>query len=279
MQPQCDVCTRMKVSRKSLVWGVSVYTPVGYSGSPSTANETNCNKNQLNFFYELTSNSIRMRTTMKILISLLTFFRRPLPLLSVFLCSSMSALISSSSWLGVSRRAASADCVGGWYIALEQCSSLCEGAVVNSLEHVHIGEKVLGRVQVECGIEEVNNGEKQEKDKHEETDNERSNTHRGWHEDGMSAALHRHIGWLVLSHAVWYAWNELCTSAWEKWRVRCVCLETAPQICGHAVFPCCHHLFLRLVIFPQLWFRPLLVVTHFVDWRLLHLQLPLVLLC
>ena len=57
------------------------------------------------------------------------------------------------------------------------------------------------RVQVECGREEVNDGEKQEKDKHEETDNEHSCTHHGWHEDGMKRAQ-RHIGWLVLSHAV-----------------------------------------------------------------------------
>ena len=33
------------------------------------------------------------------------------------------------------------------------------------------------------------------------TTNGRSNTHRGWHEDGMKRS-HRHIGWLVLSHAV-----------------------------------------------------------------------------
>ena len=55
-----------------------------------------------------------------------------------------------------------------------QHSSLCEGAVVNSLDSVDIGEEVLVRVQ-----EEVNGREKQEKDKHEETDNERSGTHHG----------------------------------------------------------------------------------------------------
>ena len=82
-----------------------------------------------------------------------------------------------------------------------QYSSLCEGATVISLDAVDIGDEVLGRVQVECGREEVNDGEKQEKDKHEETDNERSNTHHGWHEDGMTRA-HRHVGCLVLSHAV-----------------------------------------------------------------------------
>ena len=70
--------------------------------------------------------------------------------------------------------------MGGWYIAKGQYSSLCEGAVVNSLDGVDIGEEVLVRVQVECGREEVNNGEKQEKDKHEETDNERTIKRSSW---------------------------------------------------------------------------------------------------
>ena len=63
-----------------------------------------------------------------------------------------------------------------------QYSSLCEGAAVLSLGVVDVGDGVPGRVQVECGREEVNNGEKQEKDKHEErqgTTNERSGTHHG----------------------------------------------------------------------------------------------------
>ena len=55
--------------------------------------------------------------------------------------------------------------VGGWYIATGQYFSLCENAAVSSLDAVGIGEKVLVRVQVECGREEVNNGEKQEKDR------------------------------------------------------------------------------------------------------------------
>ena len=37
-----------------------------------------------------------------------------------------------------------------------------------------IGDEVLVRVQVDCGREEVNNREKQEKDRHEETDSERT---------------------------------------------------------------------------------------------------------
>ena len=36
--------------------------------------------------------------------------------------------------------------------------------MVNSLDAVDIGEEVLVRVQVECGREEVNSREKQEKD-------------------------------------------------------------------------------------------------------------------
>ena len=47
----------------------------------------------------------------------------------------------------------------GLCIATEQYSSLCEGAVVNSLDAVDIGDEVLVRVQVEKGREEVNDGE------------------------------------------------------------------------------------------------------------------------
>ena len=61
-----------------------------------------------------------------------------------------------------------------------QESSLGEGALVNSLDAVDIGEEVLVRVHVECGREEVNDGKKQEKDKHEETDNERTIKRSSW---------------------------------------------------------------------------------------------------
>ena len=67
-----------------------------------------------------------------------------------------------------------------------QYSSLFENAVVNSLDAVDIGEEMLVRVEVECGREEPKDREKQEKNKHEETDKERSNTHHGWHEDGLN---------------------------------------------------------------------------------------------
>ena len=55
--------------------------------------------------------------------------------------------------------------VGGWYIAMGQYSSLGEGAVVNSLDAVDIGEEVLVRVQVRQGREVLNDREKQEKDR------------------------------------------------------------------------------------------------------------------
>ena len=62
---------------------------------------------------------------------------------------------------------------------MEQYSSLCKSAAVISLGADDFGDEMLGGVQAECGREEVNDGEKQEKDKHEETDNERSRTHHG----------------------------------------------------------------------------------------------------
>ena len=55
--------------------------------------------------------------------------------------------------------------VGGWFFAMVQYSSLGEGAVVDSLDAVDIGEEVLVRVQVRQGREVVNDREKQEKDR------------------------------------------------------------------------------------------------------------------
>ena len=55
--------------------------------------------------------------------------------------------------------------VRGWYIAMGQYSSLCGGAAVLTLGVVDMEDGVRGRVQVECGREEVNDGEKQEKDR------------------------------------------------------------------------------------------------------------------
>ena len=91
--------------------------------------------------------------------------------------------------------------VRGWNIAMVQYSSLCEGAAVISLGADDIGDEVLGRVQVECGREEANDGEKQEKDRTRKQPTDNSNTLHGWHENGMTRA-YRHVGWLVLSHAV-----------------------------------------------------------------------------
>ena len=53
----------------------------------------------------------------------------------------------------------------GWYIATGQYSSLCGGAAVLTLGGVDIEDGVPGKEQVECGREEVNDGEKQEKDR------------------------------------------------------------------------------------------------------------------
>ena len=44
--------------------------------------------------------------------------------------------------------------------------------MVLTLGVVDIGDGVPGRVQVKCGREQVNDGEKQQKDKQEETDKE-----------------------------------------------------------------------------------------------------------
>ena len=112
--------------------------------------------------------------------------------------------------------------VGGWYLATGQYFSLCETAVVSSLDAVGIGEKVLVRVQVECGREEVNNGEKQEKDRTrtQPTDN---HTHIV---DGMK------MEWVRATQTHWaarlepcseYAHLIVCESAWERWRVKCIC--------------------------------------------------------
>ena len=56
-----------------------------------------------------------------------------------------------------------------------QHSSFCESAVVLFLDVVDMEDGVTSRDQVESGREEVEDGEKQEKDKHDGTD-KRSNT-------------------------------------------------------------------------------------------------------
>ena len=89
---------------------------------------------------------------------------------------------ASSRWSGVTgawgTSGRTLGIVGGWYIAMGQYSSLCEGAAVISLDAVDIGDEVLGSVQAECGREEVNDGEEKENTKRQTT-NGRSNTHRG----------------------------------------------------------------------------------------------------
>ena len=53
-----------------------------------------------------------------------------------------------------------------------QYSSFCVSAAVSTLGVIDIEDGVPGSDQVECGREEVNDGEKQDRDKHEETDKE-----------------------------------------------------------------------------------------------------------
>ena len=55
---------------------------------------------------------------------------------------------------------------------MAQYSSFCVSAVVLNLDGVDIEDGVSDKEQVECGREEVQDGEKQKKDKQEETDKE-----------------------------------------------------------------------------------------------------------
>ena len=80
--------------------------------------------------------------------------------------------------------------------------------------------EVLGTVQAGRGREEVNDAEKQEKDKHEETD-ERSSTHHGWHEVGTKRTQAR---WVVrLEPSSEYAHNQTCKLHEKNSRVKCIC--------------------------------------------------------
>ena len=65
--------------------------------------------------------------------------------------------------------------VRGLYIAVEQYSSFCVSAVVLSLGGDDIENGVPDREQVDCEREKVEEEEKQERDKHEETTNAPSN--------------------------------------------------------------------------------------------------------
>ena len=87
--------------------------------------------------------------------------------------------------------------MGKWYIARRQYSSLGEGEEVVSIGAVHMGDKVHVRVQVECGRDEVNDGEKYgERQNEEATKNRRSKAHR---EDGMTHA-YRHLSQCSVMH-------------------------------------------------------------------------------
>ena len=69
--------------------------------------------------------------------------------------------------------------VRGWYIAMVQYSSLCEGAAVLTLGVVDTGDGVKGKEQVDCGREEVNDREKQKKDRTRKQPTDDQNTHHG----------------------------------------------------------------------------------------------------
>ena len=63
---------------------------------------------------------------------------------------------------------------------------------------VDIEDGVPGKDQEECGREEVEDGEKQERETGKEQPTN-AQTHNGWHEDGIL----RHLQpWLVLNHAM-----------------------------------------------------------------------------
>ena len=65
------------------------------------------------------------------------------------------------------------------YIAMVQYSSFCVSAAVLTLGGVDIEDGVPGRDQVECGREEVNDGEKQERER-KTKDNQRTLMHKSW---------------------------------------------------------------------------------------------------
>ena len=69
--------------------------------------------------------------------------------------------------------------VRGLYIAMGQYSSFCVSAVVLTLGSDDIEDGVPGREQVECGREEVNDGEKQERGT-ERGSNQRTIKHTSW---------------------------------------------------------------------------------------------------
>ena len=81
-----------------------------------------------------------------------------------------------------------------------QYSSLCEGAAVLTLGVVDVEDGVQVRVKVECGREEVNDGEKHgERQNEEATRNRRSNAHHGWHEYEVMRA-YRHLSQCSVMH-------------------------------------------------------------------------------
>ena len=98
-------------------------------------------------------------------------------------------------------RARPSQTVRGWYIAMGQYTSLCEGAAVVTLGVVDFGDRVPGRVQVECG--------------REETETNRRRTERGSNQRTI-----KHTPWMTRR------WNETHTQT--HWVAR---LEPCSVIC------------------------------------------------
>ena len=76
---------------------------------------------------------------------------------------------------------------GRMVFARVQYYSFGEVAAGVSLGAVHMKDGAQVRVQVECGREEAEDGEKHGERQNEDTGNRQSTAHHGWHEDGMSA--------------------------------------------------------------------------------------------
>ena len=90
--------------------------------------------------------------------------------------------------------------MGGVCVARGQYSSLGERAAGVSLGAVQREEGVQVIVQVECGREEVDKGEKHGERQNEDTSNRQSTAHHGWREDGMIALLQTLEPCSVIAH-------------------------------------------------------------------------------
>ena len=104
--------------------------------------------------------------------------------------------------------------VRGLYVAMEQYSSLCGCEAVLTLGVVDMEEGVPGRDQVECGRQEINDGEKQvrEKDQRQPTN---AQTHIM---DDMRMEWNAHYRHFLRLGSCW-AMQLICT---QTWRAKCM---------------------------------------------------------